>query len=82
VGFIPASASSAVGKKENPGSTVASCEECVADALKAGYRFLDCAEFYGNEAEVIITKMSCREEPNRNFRPSLTRLAAPYIDQG
>lgn len=26
--------------------------ECVADALSLGYRFLDCAEFYGNESEV------------------------------
>jgi len=26
--------------------------ECVRDALDVGYRFLECAEFYGNEAEV------------------------------
>eukprot|EP00956_Cyclotella_meneghiniana_P004209 scaffold5177_cov73-Cyclotella_meneghiniana.AAC.4 len=51
VGFIPASASSAVASttKEEPQRTAA---ECVADALACGYRFLECAEFYGNESEV------------------------------
>jgi diketogulonate reductase-like aldo/keto reductase len=51
VGFIPASASSAVASatKEEPQRTAS---ECVADALACGYRFLECAEFYGNEAEV------------------------------
>jgi diketogulonate reductase-like aldo/keto reductase len=46
VGFIPASASSAVGQVER------TAEECVSDALNVGYRMLECAEFYGNEAEV------------------------------
>ena len=49
VGFIPASASAA-------GTTTTGSErtaqECIADALDCGYRFLECAEFYGNEAEV------------------------------
>lgn len=27
-------------------------EECVLDALNVGYRFLECAEFYGNESEI------------------------------
>lgn len=52
VGFVPASASSAVasgGAVEAPQRTA---EECVRDALDAGYRFLECAEFYGNESEV------------------------------
>eukprot|EP00584_Thalassiosira_punctigera_P008287 CAMPEP_0172527326 /NCGR_PEP_ID=MMETSP1067-20121228/2045_1 /TAXON_ID=265564 ORGANISM="Thalassiosira punctigera, Strain Tpunct2005C2" /NCGR_SAMPLE_ID=MMETSP1067 /ASSEMBLY_ACC=CAM_ASM_000444 /LENGTH=372 /DNA_ID=CAMNT_0013311049 /DNA_START=13 /DNA_END=1131 /DNA_ORIENTATION=+ len=52
VGLIPASASSAVastGGEEKPQRTA---EECVRDALEVGYRFLECAEFYGNEAEV------------------------------
>ena len=51
VGFIPASASSAVAStaKEEPQRTAA---ECVSDALACGYRFLECAEFYGNESEV------------------------------
>lgn len=35
--------------KEEPQRTAS---ECVADALACGYRFLECAEFYGNEAEV------------------------------
>lgn len=50
VGFIPASASSAAaGQAEGVERTA---EECVADALDVGYRFLECAEFYGNEAQV------------------------------
>jgi diketogulonate reductase-like aldo/keto reductase len=51
VGFIPASASSAVAAttQEEPQRTAS---ECVADALACGYRFLECAEFYGNESEV------------------------------
>ena len=54
VGFIPASASSAVASTsstvETPPQRTAS--ECITDALQCGYRFLECAEFYGNEAEV------------------------------
>ncbi len=51
VGFIPASASSAVA---SPASNTVerTAEECVTDALSVGYRFLECAEFYGNESEV------------------------------
>jgi diketogulonate reductase-like aldo/keto reductase len=54
VGFIPASASAAVAA---PSSTDAvapqrTASECVSDALACGYRFLECAEFYGNEAQV------------------------------
>lgn len=51
VGFIPASASSAVAA---PGAETVqrTAEECVADALAVGYRSLECAEFYGNEAEI------------------------------
>jgi diketogulonate reductase-like aldo/keto reductase len=48
VGFIPASASSSA-PSEGPQRTAS---ECVADALAVGYRFLESAEFYGNEAEV------------------------------
>jgi len=47
VGFIPASASAATS------STVErTAEECITDALDCGYRFFECAEFYGNESEV------------------------------
>ena len=48
VGFIPASASAAASESA-PQRTA---RECVADALSVGYRFLECAEFYGNEHEV------------------------------
>ncbi|KAL7439262.1 hypothetical protein ACHAXH_008427 [Discostella pseudostelligera] len=55
VGFVPASASSAAtaaasGSGNNEPQRTA--EECVRDALDLGYRFFECAEFYGNEAEV------------------------------
>lgn len=51
VGFIPSSASSAVAAAA-PTTVERTAEECVADALSVGYRFLECAEFYGNESEV------------------------------
>jgi diketogulonate reductase-like aldo/keto reductase len=50
VGFIPASASAAVAGQA--GQVERTAEECVKDALSVGYRFLECAEFYGNESEV------------------------------
>jgi len=51
VGFIPASASSAQASS-SPAAAECTAEDCVADALDVGYRALECAEFYGNEAEV------------------------------
>ena len=51
VGFIPASAASAVAAS-GPTTIERTAEECVSDALSVGYRFLECAEFYGNESEV------------------------------
>lgn len=51
VGFIPASASSAAASGASS-SVERTAEECVSDALDCGYRFLECAEFYGNESEV------------------------------
>lgn len=62
VGFVPASASSAAAQAAAAAAAavaVASsslpqrtAQECVSDALQVGYRFLECAEFYGNEAQV------------------------------
>lgn len=53
VGFIPASASSAAsGADEGNKGEERTAKECVLDALNLGYRFLECAEFYGNEAQV------------------------------
>eukprot|EP00526_Cylindrotheca_closterium_P016701 CAMPEP_0113614202 /NCGR_PEP_ID=MMETSP0017_2-20120614/7039_1 /TAXON_ID=2856 /ORGANISM="Cylindrotheca closterium" /LENGTH=322 /DNA_ID=CAMNT_0000523351 /DNA_START=95 /DNA_END=1063 /DNA_ORIENTATION=- /assembly_acc=CAM_ASM_000147 len=51
VGVIPASASSAVASG-GPSSVERTAEECVADALDVGYRFIECAQFYANESEV------------------------------
>eukprot|EP00985_Skeletonema_marinoi_P021081 scaffold12744_cov91-Skeletonema_marinoi.AAC.2 len=52
VGFIPASASSAVASAGATDEPQRTAEDCVTDALNSGYRFLECAEFYGNEQEV------------------------------
>eukprot|EP01050_Picozoa_sp_SAG11_P028537 SAG11_NODE_7662_length_1113_cov_1.447732_1_plen_313_part_01 len=49
VGFIPASASSAGGVASGAGDNA---KDTVQAALELGYRFLDCAEFYGNEKAV------------------------------
>lgn len=66
VGFIPASASSVTAASPDNAATVErTAEECISDALSCGYRFLECAEFYGNESEVgrAITKSGIvREE--------------------
>ena len=51
VGVVPASASSAVAAGTTDTETV-NPADCVANALKLGYRFLDCAEFYANEKSV------------------------------
>ena len=51
VGFIPASASSAVASGRASGQE-RSAQECVSDALTVGYRFLECAEFYNNESSI------------------------------
>ena len=49
VGFIPASASSAGGVASGAGDNA---KDTIQAALELGYRFLDCAEFYGNEKAV------------------------------
>ena len=49
VGFVPASASGAGGVAMGQGGDA---KEIVRAALELGYRFLDCAEFYGNEDAV------------------------------
>lgn len=51
VGYIPASASSATASAA-PTIPSRTAEECITDALNVGYRFLECAEFYGNEKEI------------------------------
>lgn len=50
VGFIPASASSTTSGQSTTVDRTA--KDCVKDALESGYRFLECAQFYNNEAEV------------------------------
>lgn len=52
VGFIPASASAVTAGNQSSSGAERSASECVGDALASGYRFLECAEFYGNEHEV------------------------------
>lgn len=65
VGFIPASASSAASAPSAvPTTPQRTAEECVIDALNVGYRFLECAEFYGNEQEIgkAIAKVGLKRE--------------------
>lgn len=57
VGFIPASASSAVAGTESNSEKQRTAEECVSDALECGYRFLECAEFYG-ELQLHVSEFS------------------------
>jgi len=55
VGYIPASASSAaadVAKAKREGKTETAASIVEKAITQAGYRFLDCAQFYGNEAQV------------------------------
>jgi len=57
VGFMPASASEAVASSSTTTNDKTTKKErtayeCVSDALATGYRFLECAQFYGNEAAV------------------------------
>ena len=53
VGFIPASASSSTATTTSTTDVIPrTAEECILDALEVGYRFLECAQFYGNEAEI------------------------------
>ena len=66
VGYIPPSASSAVAATNGEDAAEKrTAADCVADALSVGYRFLECAEFYGNEEEVgkaIVASGIPREE--------------------
>ena len=41
-----------VAGAEASGGEVATATDIVRDALDVGYRFLDCAQFYGNEVQV------------------------------
>lgn len=62
VGFVPASASGSGGVATGQGGDA---KDIVQAALELGYRFLDCAEFYGNEAavgEAISASRVPREE--------------------
>lgn len=49
VGYVPPSSSEAASLIGQPQR---SAVDIVTDALAAGYRFLECAEFYNNEAEI------------------------------
>lgn len=49
VGYIPATASEA---NEEENGECDDAEKIVLNALRLGYRFIDCAQFYGNEAAV------------------------------
>jgi len=59
VGFVPASASAAAAGQTQAGGTQVTARQCVKLALEVGYRFLDCAQFYGNEKEVGLGIKDC-----------------------
>jgi diketogulonate reductase-like aldo/keto reductase len=48
VGYIPASATGSGGG----GGDGSEARACIKDAVEVGYRFFDCAQFYGNESFV------------------------------
>ena len=49
VGFVPSSATGSVGVDSGSADDA---EDIVKEALHVGYRFLDCAQFYGNERAI------------------------------
>ena len=49
VGYIPPSASQSATDTTASATPDRTAEEIITDALHVGYRFLECAEFYGNE---------------------------------
>lgn len=59
-GFVPASSSVPVATA----SDQIPASEIVASALEVGYRMLDCAQFYGNEAEIgkAISAAECSRD--------------------
>ena len=80
VGFMPASASEAVNKPSTSSTTERTAVECVADALDTGYRFLECAEFYGNEAAVGQAMAASKIPRNELFLCS--KVWTTTIEQG
>jgi diketogulonate reductase-like aldo/keto reductase len=52
VGFMPASASSVAAVGSAMSKPEKSTQESILDALDCGYRFFECAEFYGNEVDI------------------------------
>ena len=54
-GYLPPSSAQAQTEGDaNPSGAGPSASTIVASALDVGYRFLDCAQFYNNEADVGI----------------------------
>lgn len=52
VGYVPPSSSSVAAGNSSAGVPLRSAVAVMADALTAGYRFLECAQFYNNQAEI------------------------------
>jgi diketogulonate reductase-like aldo/keto reductase len=50
--YIPPGCSASLAGQATPGRAESVTEDCISNALKTGYRFFDCAEFYGNQLEI------------------------------
>ena len=58
----------------------AECTECVLDAIESGYRLIDTAQAYGNEAEVGQALKCCGS--NRDDIFITTKVRHPYYGEG
>jgi len=82
VGVVPKSASSnaaasSTGEKER------TALECVKDALDCGYRFLECAQFYDNQAQVgEAIVQSCGDGLNRKDLFLVSKVWTTTMEQG
>ena len=77
-GVIPASATG------TSGDTGGSAEEIVFTALTAGYRFLDCAEFYANEESIgrALARFSAESDVPRSELFLCSKVWTSTISQG
>jgi diketogulonate reductase-like aldo/keto reductase len=72
VGYVPPSASGSKGVAKGHADDA---EDIVAKAISLGYRFLDCAQFYGNEAAV-----GCAIEKSKVSRSELFLASKIWCD--
>jgi diketogulonate reductase-like aldo/keto reductase len=64
IGFVPASSNTAGQPGHSPDQDP---KEIIKDAIATGYRYIDCAQFYGNEAMVGAAIAECGVPRNELF---------------